>query len=168
MFLKLFLYVLFSPKTPGVDAEYLTYSIHIISFFRNCDPLFDLQNKSNDNEIDWLSASNAIEGSESAARTDFASTGPHANALKNQPEDLEPSKLKTECSSAIDTNMISVPSSDKTSPQLSEVEDTSLLSCISVANTSNETAEIKDNIVLRDQVSNTCFTGFFNDRLRTL
>lgn len=148
------------------SSDLLYYGWDDIGFedvFRNCESLFDLQNKSNDDEIDWLSASNAFEGSESASRTDFASTGPHANSLKNLPEDLAPSKLKTECSSANDANMTNVPASNKTSPQLSEVEDTTLLSCISVANTSTETAEIKDNILPRDQEWNKR-EGMINDQ----
>lgn len=144
-------------NTPCVDANTISCinSFHIIYFFRNCESLFELQKKSNDDETDWLSASNAIEGSESASRTEFASSGPHANALKGPTEDLEHPKLKIECSSANDTTMTGVPASDKTSPQLSEVEDTALLSSISVANMSNENVEFKDNIVIKNQVSNT-------------
>lgn len=140
------------PEDESSDLLYYNWDdMGFEDVFRNCESLFDLPNKSNDDEIDWLSASNALEGSESASRTYFTSTGPHANVLKNPPEDLAPSKVKTECSSAIDTNMTNVPASNKTSPQLSEVEDTTLLSCITVADMSNETAETKDNIGHRDQ-----------------
>ncbi|KAL8097494.1 protein LNK1 isoform X2 [Apium graveolens] len=148
------------------SSDLLYYSWDDVGFedvFRNCDSLFNLQSKSNGDDIGWLSASNAFEGSESASGIDFVSTGPDANALKNPPEDLAPSKLKTECSSANDTDMTNVPASNKTSPQLSEVEDATLLSCISVANTSNETAEIKENIVLRDQEWN-IREGMINDQ----
>ncbi|WOH04930.1 hypothetical protein DCAR_0624342 [Daucus carota subsp. sativus] len=140
------------PEDESSDLLYYNWDdIGFEDVFRNCESLFELQKKSNDDETDWLSASNAIEGSESASRTEFASSGPHANALKGPTEDLEHPKLKIECSSANDTTMTGVPASDKTSPQLSEVEDTALLSSISVANMSNENVEFKDNIVIKNQ-----------------
>ncbi|KAK1359266.1 hypothetical protein POM88_043740 [Heracleum sosnowskyi] len=141
------------PEDESSDLLYYDWDdVGFEDVFRNCDSLFNLQSKSNNDEIDWLSASNAFDGSESASRMDFASTGLHVK--QNPSEDLAPLELKTECSSANDTDMTNVPASNKTSPPLSEVEDTTLLSCISVANTSNEIAEIKDNIVPKDQECN--------------
>lgn len=115
--------------------------------FRSCDSSLWLGSTRNEDEIGWFSASDAIEGSEDRLVS---------NALRSLSEDLE---LKNESSSVNDSNMESVCVSYKASSQLSEIDEPVSPSSLTFVNESSQISESKDDFILRDQVSDSCFTN---------
>lgn len=115
---------------------------------RSCDSSLWLGSTRNEDEIGWFSASDAIEGSEDASKSNLKFSYPVSNALRSLSEDLE---LKNESFSVNDSNMESVCVSYKASSQLSEIDDPVSLSSLTFVNESNEISESKDNFILRDQ-----------------